>query len=348
MSQSRLKRDNHYVPHSYLKRWFDNDGKVWSYRVLVPHPNVHLWKSHSAKGIAYHKDLYTRVIASGESDDIERWFDEQFESPAGMSIQKAVSDEKLTAGDWKILIRFLAAQDVRTPARLIERLKHFQEIMPALVDKTLATAVPKLEAAKRMGVSLPKADSRYVELFPGRVTVKPLPEQDGGQLRFETIVGRSLWLFSLKHLLTETINVLLQHKWTILRSPPGMEWLTSDDPVIRLNFHDAKRYDFGGGWGSKGTEIVMPLSPTHLMYTQIGQKPPPRGHVVSLEMATAMKRFIVEHAHRFVFSRSEHPEVAAWRPRTVDRVAFVAESEQWRRWHAEQSNAERALFDQSM
>jgi len=30
-------RDSHYVPCSYLKRWTDAD-KVWTYRVLVPHP----------------------------------------------------------------------------------------------------------------------------------------------------------------------------------------------------------------------------------------------------------------------------------------------------------------------
>jgi len=33
--------------------------------------------------------------------------------------------------------------------------------------------------------------------------------------------------------------------------------------VILLNFYSPEKYDFGGGWGSVGTEIFMPLGPGH-------------------------------------------------------------------------------------
>lgn len=343
VSQPELTRDNHYVPRSYLKHWADDRGRIWSYRALSSHQNVPLWKRQSTKGLAYHEHLYTRVVASGETDDIERWIDKEFESPAEGPIRKAVSNKKLAATDWQKLVRFLAAQDVRTPARLMENLKRWRETLPALIEDTLADSVHMMEAAKRDEAPLSQAGHPHGEFFPGRVTIETLPEQEGGQLRFETVVGRSLWLFSIKQLLTKTVNSLLEHKWTILRSPSGMEWLTSDDPVVRLNYHDVKKYDFGGGWGSKGTEIFLPLSPNHLMYTRIGEKPPPKGHVVSRELAQSLQRFTVEHAHRFVFGRTQNPSVAAWRPRIVDSSAFVAEAEQWRQWHEYQSNAEREL-----
>ena len=345
VGRSELTRDNHYVPRSYLKRWADDCGRIWSYRILASHQNVPLWKPQSTKGLAYHEHLYTRVVASGETDDIERWIEKEFESPAKGSIHKAVSNEKLTATDWQKLIRFLAAQDARTPARLMKVLKRLHETLPAIIEATLADSVRKLEAAKHDGVSLSHADHPHDEFFPGRVTVETFPEQEGGQLRFETVVGRGLWLFSLKQLLTKTVNALLEHKWTILRSPPGMEWLTSDDPVVCLNYHDAKKYDFGGGWGSKGTEIFLPLSPNHLMYTRIGEKPWPKGHVLSRELAQSLQRFTVEHAHRFVFGRTQDPSVAAWRPRVVDSSTYDAEVKQWRQWHEDQSNAERELFN---
>jgi hypothetical protein len=277
--------------------------------------------------------LYTQVVASGESDDIERWFEKEFESPAEEAIQKAVSNVKLAATDWHKLVRFLAAQDVRTPARLMATLGHWHKTLPALVEATLAESVQELEAAKRDGTPLPQGHHPLGEIFPGRVTVESSPQQGGGRLRFETVVGRGLWLFGLKFLLTETVSALLEHRWTILRSPPGIQWLTSDDPVIRLNYLNEDKYDFGGGWGSKGTEIFLPLSPHHLLYTRIGEKPPPRGHVVSW----------VEHAHRFVFGQTSTANVIAWRPRIVDSSAFVAEANQWRDWHANQSNAERGL-----
>lgn len=83
-----------------------------------------------------------------------------------------------------------------------------------------------------------------------------------GQLKAEMIVGRGLWFSGMRHLLTHTVKHLERHKWTILRPPEDLSWFTSDDPVIRLNYYDAGRYDFNGGWGNKGTEIILPLAPS--------------------------------------------------------------------------------------
>jgi hypothetical protein len=181
--------------------------------------------------------------------------------------------------------------------------------------------------------------------FPLRTSIHTNPKNDGGLLRVDVTVGRSLWLWNLKHLLTKTLNVLLRHRWTILKSPPGIEWLTSDAPVVRLNYRDENNYDLTGGWGSIGTEILLPLSPNHLMYTRIGSKPPVRGTVVSEEVATGIQRFIVENAHRYIYGRSPNTAVMDWRPRIVDSIAFHSEAQQWKSWNGDQSCAERALFE---
>lgn len=341
-----IKRDNHYVPHSYLKRWADDEGEVWSYRVLVPHAKSSLWKAHSPKSLGYHQHLYTHMAASGESDEIERWFDTTFESPAGRALQHAVTDQRLSAEDWRHLVRFLAAQDVRTPARMLERMRDWEENLQSLVTEITSDAVRELEDAKRSGVPLTVEEPPAgAELFPVRTSVEIEPGEESGLLRVEATVGRSLWLWSLKHVLTKTLDVLHQHRWTILRSPPGIEWLTSDNPVVRLNYHDARRYDFRGGWNSPGTEVFMPLSPTHLLFTHIGPGAPlPRGTTVSADFALQIQRFTVEHAHRYVFGRSANIHASQWRPRTVNQGAFHAEAEQWKSWNAVQSEAERALF----
>lgn len=232
---------------------------------------------------------------------------------------------------------------MRTPARLAESLKRWDETLPSLIEETLAEAVATLETAHREGKQLKRPEQGPSDVFPGRVIIKPSPDDDQALLGFETVAGRSLWLFNIKHLLSQTANALLEHRWTILRSPPGMEWLTTDNPVVRLNYHSEGRYDFGGGWGSPGTEIFMPLSPQHLMYTQVGRKPPRKGTVLSVGLALSFQRFIVEHAHRFVFSRAPHAEVADWKPRVVDSVAFAHEAEQWKRWHELQTEAEQRL-----
>jgi hypothetical protein len=340
MTAEEFHRNNHYVPQSYLKNWGDTDGKVWAYRVLVSHSNVPLWKHASVKGLGSHAHLYTRALANQLSDEVERWLDANFESPAGAVIQKVVDDDRLTSQDWAHLIRFLAAQDVRTPARLVEMLQRWRQTLPSLLKETLEGAVQKLEASKRDGTPLDRSGGVEIsEYFPVRISTELVPGQEQGILRAETVIGRELFLFNLKNLLTKTVHALLAHKWTILRSPEGIEWFTSDDPVIRLNFHNPSMYDFGGGWGSAGTEIILPLSPRHLLYTKIGERPPQRGTVVSTEMAGWIQRFTIEHAHRLVISTGPDANIAEVRPRVVDPAAYSEEVERWKNWHKEQTSA---------
>src|SRR5689334_11053632 len=100
----QFHRDNHFVAQFYFKPWETSDRRIWTYRVLVPHANVPVWKPTSKKGLAWHAHLYTQMAVSGESDAIERWFDREFESPAQEPSYKATHDKRLTPDDWKRLI----------------------------------------------------------------------------------------------------------------------------------------------------------------------------------------------------------------------------------------------------
>ena len=71
------------------------------------------------------------MVAGRESDDIEKWLNREFETPAEEALRKVTSDRRLTPDDWKRLIRFLAAQDVRTPAHLIEDLQRWDKLFPS-------------------------------------------------------------------------------------------------------------------------------------------------------------------------------------------------------------------------
>jgi hypothetical protein len=53
---------------------------------------------------------------------------------------------------------------------------------------------------------------------------------------------------------------------------------------------------------------------------------------------------IAEHAHRYIFSPYKDPAVPQYRPRVVDADVVKNEQEEWRRWHEEQSAAERELL----
>lgn len=201
-----------------------------------------------------------------------------------------------------------------------------------------------MEHAREVGQVLEIDEVSQSEYFPLRVTKELEPDTEKGILKAEFAIGRQLWLVSIRHQLTHTLNALHKHRWTLLSPPDGLEWFTSDDPVVKLNFNSSGQYDFKGGWASSGTYIFMPLGPQHLLFTEVGKKPPTRGTVVSQEMATRIRQFIAEHAHRTIFAAAPDSEAIQLRPRIVDKEAVHAESLQWQRWHEEQSTVERQLM----
>ena len=276
------------------------------YRLLVSHENVPLWRAQSCAGLANHQHLYTRHLAAGEADVIENWLARDFEDPAEPVIEKVISGARMYPPDWQCLARFVAAQDVRTPARMMEMIKRWQKSLPDLVQNTLQESVQKMKAAQKEGQTLRVTPNPLAREFPSRVTT------------------------------------LLKHRWTILRPPPGIRWLTSDDPVIRLNYYGPGKYDFEGGWGRNGGEILLPLSPKHLLYTKVGSKP--RRDTASPELAHLIQRLTIQHGHRFVFSIEPNHAVESLRPRLVDPIAFKKEADFWKRWQDQQGEIERSLL----
>jgi hypothetical protein len=338
-----LKIENHYVPCVYLKNFANSEGKVAVYKLLVSHQNVRQWRFSSPRGITYLSHLYTRIISGTETDEIETWLSENFEASAEEAIYRAVHDKALKEAHWQALIRFTAAQHVRTPARLLERMRFWQNAMPFVLDEALKDAVKKWSDSKKSGAAVAPISAPNSEYIPLNVRTEATTGHSMGTLMVETVIGRGLWLFTVKHLLTTTLNVLLNHRWTVLRPFSGMAWFTSDDPVITLNYNGPNNYDFRGGWGSKGSEILLPLGPKHLLYTQIGRRPPRRGSMFSHTQTSILQQIIAEHAFRMIIATEPIDKIPEIRPRTVDAQAERSEREQWRRWHQEQAAAERQL-----
>lgn len=336
----QLRKDNHYVPKLYLKQWA-HEGQISTYRLLVPNENFPLWKKQSLKGIAYHQHLYTYLAGQAETDEFERWLDSEFESPAEEAIRRVVRGDRMSPEQWRRLARFAVALDVRTPARLREFLRRQNETLQTLMNETMQRSVHEMEEAARRNEPLPNPSEESDALSLFKVSVEALPS-GGGQVKAETIIGRRLWIWQMKHVLTKTLGRLPAHRWTILHAPAGVSWPTSDNPLIRLNFQDSKNYDFSGGWGIKNGDILLPLSPKHLLYTCIGNKVWPRGTALDIKTAGLIRKIIIEHADRYVFAQ-EPGDIHLIRPRLVCPTTFKNELSAWDNWHSEQCRAEREL-----
>jgi hypothetical protein len=337
---------NHYVPQLYLKRWAGVDSKLWRYDMLVPHENVPPWKRASTAAIGYHEHLYTRIAGGTATDEVEKWLNQEFETPAVLPLSKAVSDQPLMSEDWSAILRFLWMQDARTPASFLKFRERQIQNLPAIMQKSLEDTVQKLVKAKSTGKAIAHQTGPAAMDFPNKVTKEIEPGADTGTLKVEVDVGRGLWLWSLRQAYAATIAALHGLKTTILRPPAGMNWVTSDDPVVLLNYRSATDYDFNGGYGRPGTEILFPLGPQHLLYAKVGERP--RFQKYQRVPATTglwWQKLLMEHAHRMIFAVAADPMVEKFHSRHVSVELYKHEAAQWEQWHKEQSAAEAAIVN---
>lgn len=333
-----IKKDNHYVPQVYLRQWVIN-GKILTYRLLVPHEKCEHWKPHSPKGIAKHQHLYTYFSGSKDSDEIERWLDREFELPASVSIAKVVNETQLNTKDWNNLFRFAVAQSIRTPAGMQNFMKRQNETLEALLSESMVGSVAKVEAALASGITLEPTSS--VEPF-SKLPLKlhRVKNEDGSEgIEARVLNGRKFWIWQLEHILKNTIHRMPTHRWTILHAPTGVTWPTTDNPFTRLGVGANGELSLEGGWGVQGTRLFLPLSPKHLLFACVGQRPPPRGSTVSLSDAAFFRTMIINGANRYIFA-TDTQDIVEFRPRTVSRELFDAEAKLWADWHTSQSKEE--------
>jgi hypothetical protein len=233
---------------------------------------------------------------------------------------------------------------LRTPAYLAKNLPRWQANAPRLLESALRDSVRLLEAAKKSGQALPSPSFPNKEYLPIGVRATIEAGQSTGQLKASVVVGRGMWLFNMRNFLDGPARVLHDHRWSILTPHEGLSWFSSDDPVICLNYAANGSYDFNGGINRQHGEILFPLGPRHLMYTQIGGPRRLSRETISLELTEAIRRIMALHAFRMIFANSPDRDLSELRPRVVNPEQFHKERESQRNWHADQTAAERNLM----
>jgi hypothetical protein len=219
--------------------------------------------------------------------------------------------------------------------------------LPTLLQEVLEGAVEDLKVAKERNLPIPAIQNKARSIpFPMSLRTEIEPEAETGKLHIETVAGRAYWLYAVELLLTQTVKNLENNRWTVVRPPVGGKWLTSDNPVVKLNFYSNGTFDLGGGWGNPGSEIFLPLSPEHLLYTQVGKQPKfARGERLPESLASQIQGFIIKNAHRYIFSEQIDPAVSNVRHRIVSKEMVGTEDQGWAEFHGAQIKAEQALHD---
>lgn len=338
MSANQITHNNHYIPQFYLKNWSQDGSSIFAYSLLVPDTRIPYWNRRNIKSTAVWNDFYTRNEGIKEIDDFEKWFDKEFESPVKVVFDNLLKGHSLNEDESIKLSRFVGAQYMRTPARLNDLMARWHTEMPPLLEDVLQNTVKKLEANPQIISSQPQI-SEETKLLPIKVTVN----KDIGQMKVDSLVGKGMYLFALKHLLTKTVKVLEKHQWHVIQAANGVSFPTSDNPVICLNYNSEREYDFKGGWGKKNGNIIMPISPKLILITQIGSNISSKQLDNSEHWSKFFRKIIIEHAHRYVYAIEPQRGMLAINPRRVDAVLFEKEKSLMASWHEEQIEAESQL-----
>ena len=103
---------------------------------------------------------------------------------------------------------------------------------------------------------------------------------------------------------------------------------TSDDPVICLNYNSESDYNFDGGWGKQNSNILFPISPNKILYTQVGIKVKPRMNV-GYKTSLLLKKMIIEHSYRKVISNFVDKDVVRIKQRYVSEGEYKKEKKMW-------------------
>lgn len=334
-------RDNHYVPRWYLRRWANASDRVWRYSTLVSHEAVRVWEPKSLKSVGFQTDLYTSECDGLLSDEFEHWLEREFEQPAQIAISRVLAGEPLSPHHWQHLGRFAICQQLRTPQDLSESMQRWKPQFEKTVGTVLQDAVNIMEGLASESRGAPRRTGRRAKFLESAFKVDIDPDggdsETEGRITVRTLLDREFWLNYQRHILDGVGWRAALHSWSIVSPAPGAIWFTSDQPVLRLNYRD-DGFDLNGGWGNTNGNICLPLSPHHMLFTQIGADLP-SAIQFDARQTSAIQHALALRAHRAVFADRKMSLVEKFRPRVVDAEAFKAEQEARRRWHSENITA---------
>ena len=292
--------NQHFVPQMLLRRWANDKDEVWMYRTLVSHASVHDWRRVSVKTAASQRYFYGQ-------DGFENDVNGRIESAAAPAIEAAVGGARIIPEHWKNLIAFVALQLMRTP-------KAFLKIAQIMRDDFVPFVKASVEEASRLG-HVPSAPAVYDPNHPMKVYRDP----ESGATTIAADIGPEGWRGVVRNEVDNFAERMFQHRWTVLRTPPGRDLYLSDEPAIS---------------SPDNPEVFLPLSPHHLLYTDVQSgRMLPRGTRISVHDVDRFNTRIAQSANLAVFAVDRRDTLPRFRPRTVDPEGYVREVDYWRKFH---------------
>lgn len=274
---------HHAVPRFYLSR-FAADGRIW----------LHDLQGESAIQVSpndaiVEKYLYAPEVGEDPKDDsFEQFLAQYVDGPAAPAIDRLARGETLQSEDRDRIAVFLAFQDFRVPRTRDLVTKFVGEVG----QRMLEISVNHREAMKRDFEEMgnPIADNDLDKLIEA---------VNLGAIKVEGT--KAAWL-DMAAAAAEIAELLIQLPWTVIAAPNGVEFLTSDSPIVKVITDRRVPRFLGGGWLSPSAESTFALDPSHALVIRLDGK---EGRLAGeRRWAKNVNSRLVSHARRFVVSRS--------------------------------------------
>ncbi len=336
----QVTHSNHYVPQGLIRRWSTDAGQLQinTHRLLVPRSAYPEWELRHIDNFAVLRDLYSSGADGRPVDDFEQWINTEYETPGLAAIAKVVGDAHLSRADWHDLIRLFAVQNLRTPSNYSRWADSWErEVQPILLS-TLQAAAARFRHAQESDDAMRCPTTPQNELARSmhlRLTTATCDETGQAVLQAEMRADRSQWIGSVRHALGGVAKALLFHRWMILTPHGNEEWPLTDNPALCVNWHGPGKFDLLGGWGTPRGDLLMPLSPRHLLHTEIGKRQS-ISKSLSAETTRTIQEILVTGALRWICATRAYDWVARMRPRVVNLAQFAEEDRAIRDWDKNQ------------
>jgi Protein of unknown function (DUF4238) len=275
---------HHAVPRFYLSRFAAEDGLIWLH-------DIHTQSSVrvSPNDAIVEKYLYAPEVGENPKDDVfEKFLADHVDGPAAPAIARLAEGGTISSEDRQRIAVFLAYQEFRIP--------RMRDAVSGLVtqvgERVLDLLVEHPENMKRTfeDMGTPMSDEDLGRLVEG---VK------SGGIKIEAT--KVAWLQSAS-IVTEIATMLDNMPWTVLEAPSGVEFLTSDSPIVKVVTDPTVPRHLAGGWLSPAAESTFALDPSHMLAIRPDGKEGRFG--IRKAWCDDVNRRLISHARRFVVSRS--------------------------------------------
>ena len=275
---------HHAVSRFYLERFAKDDGLLWLHDVEAQtavrvNPKDALVESY----------LYAPEVGENPKDDtFEKFLAERIEGPALRGLERLTNGEEMSSQDRQRIALFVAYQEYRSQQMRDTITDFVTQIGKSILDVSLQNLDYMKNAFEGMGK--PVSDEDLVRMAEAW--------KSGG---IEVEATKAAWLSSAS-IPTKIAEMLYRMPWTVVVAPDGVEFLTSDTPIVKVVTDPKVPQMFAGGWLSPSAESTFALDPHHVLVI----KPSGAEGRVSARRAWCkdVNTRLISQARRFVVSRS--------------------------------------------